>query len=316
MAGNDDSTVRSYYAYDADGNCLSTIFERSQSFIPMSDLPGFEPQAMFIDTDRMGDYIFHFIDLESVKEVLTLNYQFEIDPDSDPERMTANLDRVLKGNTYVYADELRVPSQDEEGNDNARILWFNRDGSFDRIDEVNMGQNVYYALTYINSQTLSHDFIYPDEHNEYMLLVKRAYAGMSPVEELLVAQCRNAEAPEGRIFLTDGPDERGILGGVSLFYNKNKSMLLVTKIDDNRNQYWDIYALPFDLAGIEELTPGDTRSSMVYDGNSIIADGRIIIFSLGGMKVAEGEDNLPTDKLDTGVYVVTAAGQTRKIAIR
>lgn len=313
---SDENTIHSYYAYDANGQLINTIFERSQSFIPMSDIPGFEPQTLFINTNAMGDYIFHFIDLESAKEVLTLNYQFEIDEDCDPERMTSNVDRVAFGNSYKYADELRVPSQDEYGNDNGRIIWFERDGSFDRIDLVNMGKNVYYALSYIDSKSLDPNFFYKDSYNEYMMLVKRAYSGMSPVEELLIAQARNADAPEGRTLLSDGPDERGSLGGISVFDNKNQPLLLVTKIDSNSRQYWDIYALPFDSASIEELTVNDSRSAITYDGNTITAEGRIQLFNLRGIKVADGIDTLSTDGLGAGVYIVMAAGETRKISVK
>lgn len=316
VAGNDDTTVHSYYIYDANGKLTHTLFERSQSFITMSDLPGFEPQTMFIDTDQMGDYVFHFIDLESVKEVLSINYKFDIDPDSDPERMTSNVDRVLVGNTYKYANELRVPSQDEDGNDLGRVLWFNRDGSFDRIDEINMGKNVYYALSYIDSKTLNPDFFYTDSHNEYMMLVKRAYPDQTPVEELLIAQARNVDAPEGRILLTDGPDERGTLGGISVFDNNGKSLLLVTKLSSNSEQYWDVYALPFNSSDVKELTVEDSASAITYNGDTIFAEGRILLFNLQGVKLADGEGSLSTNGLDAGIYIVMAAGETRKIVVK
>lgn len=315
IAGNDDATIHSYYVYDAEGNLVNKIFERSQSFIPMSDLPGFEPQTMFIDTDNMGDYVFHFIDLESVKEVLRLNYQFDIDQYSDPERMTSNVDRVLVGDTYKYANELRVPSQDEDGNDIGRILWFNRDGSFDRIDEVNMGKNVYYALSYIDNKSLDPNFFYADSHNEYMMLVKRGYSGESPVEELLIAQCRNVDAPEGRVLLTDGPDERGALGGISILYRQDQPLLLVSKVS-GKDYYWDVYALPFlSFSGVEDVV-ADTDSAIQYDGSNVVADGHILLFNINGMKVAEGENTVSTDNLEKGVYIVTVAGQTRKIVVK
>ncbi|MDE7116102.1 MAG: hypothetical protein K2O56_06735 [Muribaculaceae bacterium] len=317
VAGNDDATIHSYYVYNGEGTKTHTLFERSQSFITMSDLPGYEPQTMFIDTDYMGDYVFHFVDLESVKEVLTVNYKFDIDPDSDPERMTSNIDRVIVGDTYKYANELRVPSQDEEGNDIGRVLWFNRDGSFDRIDEVNMGKNVYYALSYIDSKTLNHDFFHKDSHNEYMMLVKRAYPGQSPVEELLIAQARSVDFPEGRTFLTDGPDERGTLSGISVFENRNQSLLLVSKIDKIAGtQYWDVYALPFETSGVEELTTDDFSSLISYDGDTVSAEGRILLFNLQGMKVADAEGRISVKGLDAGIYIVMAAGETRKIVIR
>lgn len=315
LAGNDDATIRSYYVYDANGNKTNTLFERSQSFIQMSDLPGFEPQTMFISMNSMGDYIFHFIDLESVKETLTLNYRFEIDADSDPERMTSNVDRVKVGDTYVYADELRVPSQDEDGNDLGRVIWFNKDGSFNRIDEINMGKNVYYALSYIESTTLDPDFFHKDKHNEYMMLVKRAYENSNPVEELLIAQARNVDAPEGRTFLSDGPDERGIIGGVRVYKNGDKSLLLVPKISGDA-QYWDIYALPFETSDVKELTVGDSSNTILYTGDSIIADGQILLFNLQGMKVADGEDSLSTVGFDAGVYIVVSNGEVRKIVIK
>ena len=68
----------------------------------MSDIEGFEPQEMFIGTNSMGEYIFHFVDMKSLKEVLNLNYLYQIDPDTEPESLTSNMDRVKDVNIQVF----------------------------------------------------------------------------------------------------------------------------------------------------------------------------------------------------------------------
>lgn len=321
LAGSEDSYLNSYYYYNADGSLAKTLFENCESHISMSDLEGFEPQEMFIDTDASGDYVFHFVDLNSVDEVLTLNYRYEIDEDSDPERMTANMDRVKKGDTYYYANELRVPSQDEDGNDIGRVLWFDKKGKFDRIDEVNMGKGVYYAMYYIDSSTLNPDFFHVDAPNEYMFMVKRSVSG-SMIEELMVAQAVTKDYPQGRVLLQVGPDENGALARVSTDSRSETPHIFVSKsnMDERYNGIytWEIYNLPLQPSGIENIA--DTVKSfgaISYDGCVISCqDSSIEVYSVNGMKVAKGEGNLSTATFDPGVYIVRAAGETAKILVK
>lgn len=319
LAGQDDSYLMSYYLYNDKGELIKTLFENSESHFSMSDIPGFEPQELFITRDSMGDYLFHFYDLKSLKEVLTLNWWYQIDPDSDPDRMSANIDRVEFGDTYKYANELRYPTQDDDGNDIGRVLWFNRDGSFDRIDEINMGSGVYYAQFYIERQTLHPDYYFVDGPNEYMMLVKRGTQSDGQVEELLVAQARSAANPDGMTLLSDGPDERGSIGKVFTYSYGGKPILIVTKSSVSGPLYWDIYSLPFTSAGdvgVESVIGGD-GDSLVFSGSSIIAeDADIEVFDISGLRVAQGSGCIDVSSLGSGIYVVRANGKTVKFGIR
>lgn len=321
LAGSEDTYLYSYYYYNADGTPEKTLFTNSQSHISMSDLEGFEPQELFIDTDMSGDYVFHFIDLKSVKEVLTLNYRFEIDEDSDPERMTANLDRVKRGDTYVYANELRLPTQDDEGNDIGRILWFDRKGKFDHLDEINMGKGVYYAMYYIDGRSLDPEFFYKDDKNEYMMLVRRNVNG-TMIEELQVAQAISKEYPAGRVFLTAGPDETGALARVFIDSYSKTPHIFVSRVglDSHNDHYymWDIYSIPFLESGVGAIeNTASGRGAISFNGETVTCqDETIEIFAVNGMKIAEGTGAVSVADLESGIYIVRAAGETAKIMVK
>lgn len=321
LAGSDDSYLYTYYYYNSDGTLEKTLFKNCDSHISMSDLEGFEPQELFIDTDMAGDYVFHFVDLNSVKEVLTLNYRFQIDEDSDPERMTANMDRVKRGDTYLYVNELRLPTQDDAGNDIGQILWFDRKGNFDHLDEINMGKGVYYAMYYIEGKTLDPDFFFKDKYNEYMLLVKRNDEGRM-IEELMVAQAVSDEYPYGRTFLSAGPDERGSLARVFTDDNSETPHIFVTRVNlGNNNEYaynWDIYSLPFLESGINTVASASSAGDAIsFDGETVMCPNeKIEIFAANGIRVAEGTGALYVAQLEAGIYIVRAAGGTAKIMVK
>lgn len=324
VAGQDDNYIRSYYLYDDNGALKNAIFEKCESHIRMSDIEGFEPQEMFIGTNSMGEYIFHFVDMKSLKEVLNLNYLYQIDPDTEPESLTSNMDRVKDGDSYKYANELRFPIQDEDNNDIARVIWINKDGSYDRTDEINMGTGVLYAQIYIDNSTLNPDYFYKDntKYNEYMMLVKRGIAGEGAVEEVLVGQASNPDYPKGRIFLTDGPDERGALAKVMTYNHPEQPLLFITKYDKPKDIHsWDIYALPFTSDGdssVDEIASSATNEgSIAFDGVSIRCEGASIeVFDIRGMKVAKGNGIVNISHLDAGIYIVTANGETLKVQMQ
>ena len=53
LFSDDDHYRSSYYVYDAAGNRIKTIAENTYDYVMLSDLPGYEPQAMFINIDDM-----------------------------------------------------------------------------------------------------------------------------------------------------------------------------------------------------------------------------------------------------------------------
>lgn len=312
-----DGYVNSYYLYDHEGKLLKTIFGDCDSALSMSDVPGHERQHMFVTRGGSG-YLFHFVDLISCKTVLTIDYSFEIDEDSEPEVLTANLDRVASGDSYMYVDELRVPSVDENENDIMRFIWIDSKGAFSHIDEVNMGSKVMYAKSFLYSGVLKPGVYSTSGNMAYMLLVKRGTSGTGNQEELLIGEALSEEHPQGKTLLLACPDERGVLSSINLFPGAEDSRLFVTYYDQHsRTISADFYHLPLDETnGIGAVViPGDT-GSIQFDGSTAVAEGVIKVYNAAGVQVAAGTDRVELGHLQPGLYLVSSTESTLKIIIK
>ncbi|MBD5358044.1 MAG: hypothetical protein HDR88_13735 [Bacteroides sp.] len=313
----DEHSEYSYYHYDKDGNKLNNIFENAESNMPMTNIEGMEPQQMFV-TYTNGEYIFHFVDLLTGTPRASFSCYLEIDPDADPDMMTANIDRTKVGDSYQYAVEMRTPSVDENDNSIMRIGWLDDKGNFIRMDEVNMGQYVVYAQCYIDGYTLQKDFYLKDEPNEYMMLIKRGVDVSSTREDLLIGQALNPESPKGKDVLLLTADERGALSTINPYTMLEKPMLHVYYYDqESEKMSLDIYYMPFELSGIEEIGSDLSASSLTYDGISVFAQGGDIrVFDIQGRLLRQGIGSVRVDDLGKGIYVALANGEVRKFAVK
>ena len=314
--GNDDSYINSYYVFNKSGNTpYRVLFQNATSTLSLSDIEGKEPQQVFVSLG--GDsYLFNFVDLVSAKKVLTLNSQYVIDEDSEPEALTANFDRTPAEGGYKYAFELRVPVVDENENDNARIIWIDSKGGFERIDEVNMGSNVHYASLYIERDALRNDFYHADKEQEYMLLVKRGTDSTGSIEELMIAQAKSEAAPEGRTILHLKPDTRGDLNTIAPIDQNGDRKLFVRYYNRSNSQaHVDFYDLPFNhaLSAVTDVE-GDASNPILFDGGNVIAAGEhISVYDTSGALVAGGYEKVSISQLPKGVYLVHAGKSTVKI---
>lgn len=312
-----DSYINSYFVYNPDGKLRSTIFEESESTMGLSDLPGYERQQVFVTGSGSG-YEFHFVDLVSCKEVLTIDYVYELDDDSDPEILTANMDRCLAGDSYMYVDELRIPAVDENENDIMRFIWIDSKGRFDRIEEVNMGTNVMYAKSYISSDALKPGVYSSSDNMAYMMLVKRGVSGTATEEQLLIGEVINAENPEGKTLLALAPDSRGVLSQIDPFFTDEDPKLVVGYYDQPSALFsQDFYRLPLDQSsGVESAVAPSEGCAIHFDGRTVSAAGTIKVYTATGVQVASGTDNLGLGLLQPGVYVVVATDSALKIHIQ
>ena len=313
----DESNEYSYYHYGVDGKKINNIFENAESNMPMTNIDGFEPQQMFV-TYYNGDYIFHFVDLLSGVEKTAFSCYLETDPDSDPDMMTSNIDRTKVGDTYQYAVEMRTPSVDENDNSIMRISWLDAEGNFLKQDEVNMGQYVYYAQSYIDGYSLRPDLYLSDEPHEYMMLIKRGVDANTSREDLLIAQAMNPAAPDGRDVLLLTGDERGALSTINPYTMLDNPMLHVYYYNqETGSMAMEIYNLPFDTSAVEEICVGDINSNLSYDGAAIISEGNeIAVYDLRGGLMRKGVGTVSVADLSKGVYVAVAAGEARKFVVK
>lgn len=232
LLNDDDHYNSSYYVYDADGNRIKTIAENTFDFVKMSDLPGYEPQAMFVYTgDEMG---FKFIDLYSCQ------IKTETDQNIKEYGLSTSIDRVATANGYVYASALStgLPGEDDESI-YAPVIWFDTDGEMIRLDKIPTGKGIELAQIYISSFALSPYIFNTDKDIEYMLLVKRRTGNSTALqEELLIATPEN-----GAIYSFTPDNEKGEIRMVYLMEGKDPELVIAYLKD---NQFiTDSYALPF-----------------------------------------------------------------------
>ena len=230
LLNDDDNYNSSYYVYDADGNRIKTIAEDTFNYVMLSNLPGQEPQAMFIHT--ADDMTFEFVDLYSCKTVV------EIDQMYRGNGLSASIDRVATANGYVYATALTNGIADENGSIYAPVCWIGTDGELIRIDKIPTGENVELAQIYMSSDALNPYVFNTDSDLEYLLLVKRRTSEGYLQEELLVS------SPVNGVLHSFGPDdEKGYLWVVYLIGGQNPELIISYNDDDKFTT--DSYALPF-----------------------------------------------------------------------
>lgn len=235
LLADDDNYNSSYFIYDADGNRIKTLAEDTYNYVLMSDIPGCEPQVMFIHTGE--EYTFEFVDIVSAKTATTVDQMYR------GFGLSASIDRVPSKDGYVYAVATSngIVESEEEGADKvfAPVCWLDKDGELIRFDYVPVGEGVELVRFYIASDALSPYVYNTDTDIEYMLLVKRRTPdGSSLQEEFLVAT-----ADKGAIhtFLPD--EEKGAIATVMLLTG-NDPQLVIAYIKDYQYST-DSYTLPF-----------------------------------------------------------------------
>lgn len=254
LFNDDDHYNSSYYVYDTEGNKIKTIAENTFDFVMMSDLQGYEPQAMFVYTgDEMA---FKFVDLYSCNQVT------EIDQMYRGYGLSTSLDRVATSDGYVYASALSTGLPIDDENVGAPVIWIDREGELIRLDIIPTGKNIEMAQIYMTSCALSPYIFNTDNDLEYMLLVKRRMENSNVLqEELLIASIEN-----GIIYSFTPDEEKGDLRMVYLI-EESDPQLIIAYLNGNKFTT-DAYDLPFTKftkgSGIAEdpfliATPGDLQ---------------------------------------------------------
>lgn len=310
-----DSIVNSFFTYKNDGSLKNTLCIYAAGTREMGDIPGHEPQTMFVTSDQFG-YVYNFVDLYSAKTVCAVDANYYYDDDSEPELMTANCARTPVGDSYQYVFELRYPLVDDDENDIMRFMVVNPDGSFNRIENVNMGHNVVYAQSFLSTAALAPHAYSASDGSAFMLLIKRGQEGGGSVEELMVADAVSEQYPEGNTLLLLGPDEKGALASIvpEFAYGTMPGRLFVYYYDNDTDKYTlDIYQLPLNGdTGVNDIQGCPEEISL--EGSMIMAEGEILVYAIDGKLMAKGADKVEFASLPSGVYVVKAAGKSFKIA--
>lgn len=232
LYSDDDHYNSSYYVYDADGNRINTIAENTFDCLMMSDIPGFEPQAMFI---HMGDDMnFEFVDLYSCNKVTEIDHMYR------GYSLSTSLDRVARGDSYVYASALSTGLPIDDTHLAAPVCWIDSNGDFIRLDKIPTGEGVELAQIYMNADGLNPFLFNTDNDMEYMMLVKRKIEGQDALrEELLIASVE-----KGVLYSITDDEVKGDIRSVMLMPGIDPE-LLVVYLNDKYQFTTDVYSLPF-----------------------------------------------------------------------
>lgn len=212
-----DSYVNSYKLYDVNGNKLKDVVEGALSAQMMSSVVGQPQQWMFArEVNEAG--VFTFVDFPSCEVVAELPVVTK-----DDMVISSSIDRYAKGNSYQYVVALLQGEFVEDGSVQHKVAWFNKDGSFDRYDVLNFGQNVENALLNITAEALNPFLFNTDAEREYMVLLTKSKAGTS-VKDKVLAICNT----KGERLFECGSDKAkgGDLGAICVLNAQTKPVLL------------------------------------------------------------------------------------------
>lgn len=309
-----DGITNSYFTYKNDGTLKNTLFLYADGTIGLGDLPGFEPQQLFVSLDPYG-YLYNFVDLYSAENVTTIEAQYYYDNDTKSDLLAANVARFLDGDSYKYVFEMRYPVLDSNGNDILRFMYITDEGEFDHIDYVNMGQGVEYAMSFLATQAMAPHAYSTSDVPAYMFLVKRSLdLSGGTTEELMIAEAMTKENPEGKTLLLLGEGQYGNIASVmAAFATEDKpGRLFVYYYDSTADLYTlDIYDLPLsDVSGLPQISDSNTGFTMV--NGTIHATGKIFVYSIDGRMAASATGSFDTTTLSAGVYLLSVEGKAYK----
>lgn len=227
----------------------------------MSDVPGFDPQVMFVKTNGT-DYFYDFTSLITGEIEQTLPVYI-----TDDVTLSASTDRMPDGDSYLYVSSATHGYTGDDGNVYHNVNYITPEGEVDHIDRLNLGKNIDLAQVYMGVDAFNPYVINLDDAREYLVLVKRRLNGAESAnqEELLVV---STDPEVGTIFSATPSEELGAI--TTVFYaNLESDTPRLVIIYGNDNGYTTVtYDLPLTL-----YTAGDGTAENPY-----------IINSVGGLK--------------------------------
>ena len=212
-----DSYVTSYKLYDVDGKKLKDIADKVISSKMMGAIVGQPQQWMFArEIDEYG--VFTFVDFPACDVVAELPVVTK-----DEVVLSSSIDRYGKGTSYQYAVALLQGEMASDGSVQHKIAWFDKDGSFDRYDVLNLGKGVENAMFNISTEALNPHLFNNDNEREYMALLTKTRENSSAKDKVLAICSTN-----GNILLELGSDAEkgGDLGSICLLNTRTQPLLM------------------------------------------------------------------------------------------
>lgn len=226
---------------DAEAQYQFNLADKVEQGIFLSDLRGYDPQVMFVKTNGT-DFFYNFTNLLTGEIEHTLPVYITEDMSVT---LSANTDRVLGGDSYLYVSAATHGYGDEDNNVWQDIAYITPEGEVDHIDSLNLGKDVDLAQVYIAPDAFDPFLFNLDDNQEYMLLVKRRNAsGLGNSEELLIV---SADKEIGTLATIKNDEEHGDMRSIFLLNTEGErpALAIIFEKDDQYNTV--IYDLPLTL---------------------------------------------------------------------
>lgn len=236
-----DSYVTSYKLYDVEGNKIKDVIDGAMISQMMSDVVG-QPQQWMFAREENESGVFTFVDFPSCEIVAELPVVTK-----DEVVLSSSIDRYGKGDSYQYAVALLQGEFVKDGSVQHKIAWFNKDGSFDHYDVLNLGKGVENAMFNISAEAMNPYLFNVDEAREYMVLLTKTRANSS-VKDKVLAICNT----KGEKIFELGSDvaKGGDLGSICLL-NTRTNPVLMCPYSDGRSITLQYTELPLNKPSME-----------------------------------------------------------------
>lgn len=172
-----ENSVAYFAVYDKDGNPVKTWGEGSRNSRMLCPIEGKEQQFVF--AVGAGYETMNYPSLTQGADLPTA-----IALEDGVWALSSDLDRVPVGGSYKYAISFLNGDEDEEGNTIHRVAWYNADGSEDRVDALNVGQNVARVMVYLSGEALNPHLFNTDDAQEYAVYVQKLVAEGSSLTQM------------------------------------------------------------------------------------------------------------------------------------
>lgn len=173
-----DGSVKSYYLYNVQGQKINTVAEYSLGTIYLNDIDGQPTQYAFLMNEKNKEVV-RFVDVPTCEVVA------EIDLNNGGNILSSSIDRVAKGDSYQYVIALLQGNKLKDGSVEQRIAWFDKNGTLNHYDKLNIGKNVELAQVNIDGDLLNPRLFHTDDAYEYLVLIQRSQAGTTTKKEVL-----------------------------------------------------------------------------------------------------------------------------------
>lgn len=250
---------RYYFQVYSDGKYVKTICDNvTDLWFPLASLKGQEDQWVFLQTVG-NEQSLQTVNLPSCEKGA------HIPAAINGEQITSYMNRVPKGDSYLYCFKMAYADSDADGNTIGRIGWYNPDLTLDHFTNLNLGKNNQYFTPNLNDNCLNPYIADTDDGRELFFLTKEKRATGTTLDNVFYITREDGEV----LFRISGDDTRDIATVSILDQNTAKPEFLVGYASRTTDEFdIEYYSLP-----LSKFSKGGTGT----------ADDPYLVSTLGDM---------------------------------